>query len=955
MDGNITKSRLSLSGDRPVLACDLPGVWRVLSGAVDVFGTRLLDGKTSGRREFLVRVREGDGFAGMAEEVGPIEAGKGQLTLMMVGVLGTVIEHVHEAEYAIIVDHWVSAIDRQCRKASDVWATQFAEPGRLKLAAEARLMAPAGKLFWALDRTGALSTEDGSKIPAGAAPLAVGSAMPLLAEHDMTLQCVTSEDLLAAGTLGDAVQSYYVEALAAFSGVIAERMRTRAAFAVNSEKANRAREQDGLDELAGVGVKRTKAVTFPPGTPPSWRALAAVAAALGQDVVLPTDPVALATERGGIQGLAEVCGLRSRIVILKANWWAENNGPLIASLSADRTPVALLPDTTGGYSIWNPVTDKTQKVDSEIGNAVSPSAVMLYRRFDDNPITIGSLMSFSMRRSYLKVAYLFALGLIGGGLGMFVPWATGTLVGTVVPNSDLSQLSMLTIGLIVVALSNASVNLVRGLVMQQMEQQIDLAAQSALFDRMLRLPVSFLKTFSVGDLSDRVLGLQTIRQTITGAALGGAMTGMMSIMNIGMMLAYNMMLTLFGVVAAIIVFAVSFSLVLVQLRRERDLAAARGKSASVVLQIISGVAKLKASASVGRGFGLWAARYGKQRDLFVSVQQVSNLQSIFQSAFMPLSMVVLYYFAASRVASASGAGLSLAAFLGFSSAYGQLMSGVQGLVGAASSALRAIPTYERAKPLMTAAPERTTSGVHPGILSGAIEFSNVTFRYPGMEAPVLQNLSFRIEPGQFVAFVGPSGSGKSTVLRLMLGFDTPEAGEVLYDGKPLSALNIVAVRRQLGVVLQNGRIQPMPILDNISGGRPIKLDDAWEAARKAGFEDDIKDMPMGMHTCLTDGGTTLSGGQRQRLMIARALAGKPRILMLDEATSALDNKTQAVVTESVQKLSLTRITIAHRLSTIAGVDRVIVLDQGNVVQDGGFNELLETEGLFRELARRQLK
>lgn len=954
MDVEITKTRVSLAGDRPMLASQLAGVWRVLSGAVDVFGVRLQSGRPSGRREFLVRVREGEGFVGLAQEVGPVTPELGQLSLLLVGVLGTVVEQVQEAEHALIADAWITAIDRACRKTADVWATQFAVPGPMTLAAEGRLMAPAGKLFWALDRSGALSTEDGGTIPAGAAPVALGCMMPLLSRHEVKLVCATSEELVNAGRLGEAITDYYADVLRVFATAIAQRVQDRVAFASNSEKANLAREQDGLNELAGVGGKRRRAASFPPGTPPSWQVLAAVAADLGQEVELPANPMVLANERNGIQDVAEFCGLRSRVVILKPEWWAENNGPLIGSIAADHTPVALLPEG-GGYVIWNPTTDTTEKVNASIGNSISPSALMLYRRFDDNPITIGSLMSFSMRRTNVQRAYMFGLGLVGGGFGMFVPWATGTLVDTVVPNSDLSQLAILTIGLITVALSMASFNLVRGLVLQQMEQQIDLAAQSALFDRMLRLPVSFLNTFTVGDLADRVLGLQSIRHIITGAALGGAMTGLMSIMNIGMMLAYNSRLAMFGVVAAVIMLTMSVIAMVVQLRCERELVAARGKSASVVLQIIFGVSKLKASASLGRGFGLWALRYGKQRDLFVAVQKIHNLQSLFQNAFLPLSMVVLYYFAALQLGTSGGAGLSLAAFLGFSSAYGQLMGGIQGLVGSVTSALRAIPIYERAKPLMTATPERTTAGLHPGILGGAIEFSNVTFRYPGMETPVLQGLSFRIEPGQFVAFVGPSGSGKSTVLRLMLGLDTPEQGEVLYDGKPLSTLNIVALRRQLGVVLQNGRIQPASILENISGGRPMRLEDGWEAARKAGLEDDIKAMPMGMHTVLTDGGTTISGGQRQRLMIARALAGRPRVLMLDEATSALDNKTQSVVTESVQKLSLTRITIAHRLSTIVAVDRVIVLDRGAVVQDGAFNDLLTSEGLFRELARRQLK
>jgi NHLM bacteriocin system ABC transporter ATP-binding protein len=587
---------------------------------------------------------------------------------------------------------------------------------------------------------------------------------------------------------------------------------------------------------------------------------------------------------------------------------------------------------------------------------------MLYRRFSDAPITMAGLLAFSLQRNFRRLVWLIALALLGGVLGLFVPWVTVMLVDKVIPHSAIPDLAVLSVGLVIAALSSASVGVVRSLVMQQMEQQVDLAAQSALFDRMLRLPVAFLKSFTVGDLVDRVLGLQTIRQTLTGATLSSAISGLMSVMNVVMMFTYGGKLALIGLIAAVISLGVSGLLVVVQLRQERVLAASRGRAASIVLQLITGIAKLKAAAAVGRARALWAITYARQRDHFVDAQRTNNLQGIFQGAFTPLSMVALYYFAASAMSPPPGieagaaipVALGVGAFLGFSSAYGQLLGGVSGLVGAMSSTLRALPTYERAKPLLTTPTESAANKLYPGVLSGSIELSGITFRYPNTETPVLRDLSFSIKPGEFVAFVGPSGSGKSTILRLLLGFETPEQGEVLYDGKPLSGLDIVGLRRQLGVVLQNGRVQPVPILDNIASGRPVSLDEAWDAVRKAGMEDDIKAMPMGMHTAMNDGGTSLSGGQRQRLMIARALAGKPRILLMDEATSALDNKTQAIVTESVSRLNLTRITIAHRLSTITSVDRVIVLDQGQVVQDGSFAALMEAPGLFRDLAQRQL-
>jgi ATP-binding cassette subfamily C protein len=215
-------------------------------------------------------------------------------------------------------------------------------------------------------------------------------------------------------------------------------------------------------------------------------------------------------------------------------------------------------------------------------------------------------------------------------------------------------------------------------------------------------------------------------------------------------------------------------------------------------------------------------------------------------------------------------------------------------------------------------------------------------------------VSFHVKAGEFVAFVGPSGSGKSTVLRLLLGFEEPESGAIYFDGQELAGLDLQAIRSQIGVVLQNGRLMSGDIFTNIVGSSLATIDDAWEAARMAGLDLDVKRMPMGMHTVVSEGGGTLSGGQRQRLMIARALLRRPTVLFFDEATSALDNRTQAIVGESLDRLHATRIVVAHRLSTIMHADQIYVMEGGRIVERGNYGELMENKGLFSELAKRQL-
>jgi ABC-type bacteriocin/lantibiotic exporter with double-glycine peptidase domain len=293
-------------------------------------------------------------------------------------------------------------------------------------------------------------------------------------------------------------------------------------------------------------------------------------------------------------------------------------------------------------------------------------------------------------------------------------------------------------------------------------------------------------------------------------------------------------------------------------------------------------------------------------------------------------------------------------FLAYTAAFTQLLLVVLLLGISFISLVGIVPVYERAVPLLQAALEVDPSRADPGELRGEIRVSHLTFRYEPGGRQILDDVSFDIRPGEAVAFVGPSGAGKSTIFRLLLGFESPESGEIYYDGHSLRNLDPTALRRQLSVVLQNGRVFSGSILQNIVGASSATLEEAWAAARGAGLEEDIKAMPMGMHTYVSEGGVTFSGGQRQRLMIARALVTKPRILLFDEATSSLDNRTQAIVTEGLDSLNATRVFIAQRLSTVMSADRIYVLEAGRVVQQGSFPELMAEPGLFQELARRQL-
>jgi ABC-type bacteriocin/lantibiotic exporter with double-glycine peptidase domain len=377
----------------------------------------------------------------------------------------------------------------------------------------------------------------------------------------------------------------------------------------------------------------------------------------------------------------------------------------------------------------------------------------------------------------------------------------------------------------------------------------------------------------------------------------------------------------------------------------------QGRVEGLVLQLLAGIGKLRVAAATVRALAVWSKQFAAQKYHFIASQRAANALASFEIAFPTVATMFLF-----AVASGGSGGLTLnlGAFLAFMTAFGQAMASIGTWANGVSASLVALPHISRLRPLVSAAAEISDDRKPPGDLTGAIELSRVTFRYLASGPPVIDNLSLRIAPGEYVAIVGPSGSGKSSLFRLLLGFEKPESGAVFFDGKALDTLDISAVRRQLGVVLQSGNLATGSLYKNICGGIPLPIEQAWEAARLAGLDADIKRMPMGIHTLIAEGVSTLSGGQRQRLMIARAIARRPRILLFDEATSSLDNHSQTIVSDSLGALNVTRIVIAHRLSTVRDADRIIVLVEGKIVQSGTFAELNDAKGVFADFARRQL-
>jgi ATP-binding cassette subfamily C protein len=726
----------------------------------------------------------------------------------------------------------------------------------------------------------------------------------------------------------------------------AQRLRLQQIAAIDRQVVTRA-----IADLASVLESASEDRVVPDNRrDPLLAASRRVGEALGIAIAAPRTGSASHTGRAGVEAVARASRVRVRQVALRGDWWRGEGGPLLAFQADEQHPVALLPARGRRYICYDPATGTRTEVTAELAAALDPFAYTFFRRLPERAVGARELLRLGLRGAAPDMARVALAGAAVGFLGLALPIVTGVVFDSIIPAANQFKLLQLSVALVVAAIATGMFQLVRSIAILRIETRMSAAVQAAVWDRVLNLPMPFFRRYSAGDLAARVGGIEAIRQTLTGVTVSTILTGLFSLFNFGLLLSYDAELALIAGALVLVAAVVSGVAGAIGLGYERSLSALQASISGLVLQIVSGVAKLRVSGAETRAFGVWAKRFASQRRLTFRVRMVGNALAVFNAAFPTLALIALF----AAIAAGAPASRSTGTILAFVASFSALLAAALSVSGNVLAVLRIIPLFENVRPVLTTPPEIDEAKIDPGELTGAIEISHVSFRYAEDGPPILREVSLRAQPGQFIAVVGPSGSGKSTLLRLLLGFETPEAGSIYYDGQDLTELDVQAVRRQIGVVLQNGKLMPGDIYTNIVGASLLTLDDAWEAARMAGLDEDIRQLPMGMHTVISEAGSTFSGGQRQRLMIARALVSRPRILLFDEATSALDNHTQAIVSRSLEQLRATRIVIAHRLSTIVNADRIYVVDTGRVAQVGSYVELAEQDGPFRDLIRRQL-
>jgi NHLM bacteriocin system ABC transporter ATP-binding protein len=925
---------------------------QITAGHVDVFAVRLVEGSTEGARHHLFRVESGEivldlqsGFNDSNAQVQVLAVGSFGAEALLVPRTG-----IQSTDAAIA---WVRRLARLIAGPNPSWdMLEVPTEGAADIPPGERRRGPGRSIVW-------VSPDAGTAKPMGLDPAIAAGGPPLPLTSGMWIEAGQSgcgvrgtEQIPDAEELWRAVDQFHLGVASCVRQYLAYDGEREARRLVLRRELIAAQTAESFERLSDVVVQRSiHTAIATDSADPLFNACRVVVEAIKMPFTIPPRPPQSEGGFGGAIEIARSARLRVRRTLLRGEWWQQDAGPLVAWHGEARNPVALIRRGARRYVMLDTKTGTQRPVDRALAMELAPEAVSFYPALPARPLRFRDLLTFSFKHStgsFLRIVIaIIAIGL----LSLVTPQITSLLVNSVIPRSELDQLVFCALALAVTAIATASIQTMEGLAMLKVEGLMDWRLQAAVIDRMLRLPTSLFREYTVGDFVDRSMGIDAARRVFTGRALRSMLMGVLAWFSIALMLYYDLKLGLIALLLTLIRALLIVATSALRLYYENKYFTQQGKIGGFVLQLITGIGKLRVADATARALAVWSKQFAAQKRNFISSQKASNALGVFEAAF-PLIATLIIFGAATFLKSKLL--LDVGGFLAFFSAFGQSMAAIGSWASGISESLIAIPHITRLRPLISGEAELSDERKSPGELSGAVELSRVTFRYTQGGPPVLDNVSLRIAQGEYVAIVGPSGSGKSSLFRLLLGFEKPESGTVFLDGKAIDTLDISAVRRQLGVVLQNGKLATGSLYDNICGGVQLPPELAWEAARLAGLEDDIKAMPMGMNTVVSEGVNTLSGGQRQRIMIARAVARRPRILLFDEATSALDNQSQAIVSNSLGNLNVTRIIIAHRLSTVRQADRIIVLVDGKVVQTGSFDELSSTPGMFASFAKRQL-
>ncbi|WP_407048085.1 NHLP bacteriocin export ABC transporter permease/ATPase subunit [Methyloraptor flagellatus] len=960
---NVTQA---ITTSEPGLALDIGDVktfddsevgYVVRSGVVEIYAVAMERGEPASGRHFLFEAAEGD-------LVPPIMVSRSNLALIAAATEPTALAEVRLDELrsmaaapeggqtvATQFDRWIQALSAKLAETLDAGTVdpRAEMPGAVMALGEGRAITARGGACWFQSTDADLRDAGGRPVPshAGRQVMPLGPGLWLTAGRAGTVATLATRDALAKPDWSAALAAFHERAIDWIIEAIGGR---------DAGQRERAQTRDERTERnLGRTLGRFEGVL---DQAPAWTGAAGQDERLLAPFVMVCDTIGIDLNQRSrekirrattVEEAARIARVRTRQIALRGDWFREDFGPFIGFLDDDRRPVAIRPAGPGRWRMVDPDHGKEVPVTRALADRLQPMGYMLYRALPAKPVGFGDVIALGWKanRSDLQTAVIASIAI--GTLGLATPMAMQLAFDRFIPAHQKLQLGELAIGLVLAAVVSAAFRLAYDMAFLRVDGRMAAQTQAAMVDRVLRLPAAVLR-FSSTDLAQRAMAVDSVRRTVVGFALGSLPALFSWVCNVALMAWYAPIATIVAVLAFLVLLAAAYAAAVRQLDATKRGEEILSDIGSLVFHLIRGIGVLRTSGAEARAFTRWGHDFAEMRARSYRSQRVSSLLETFFSGFDVLTMAAVFVVLGTLPVREFSTG----SFMSFITAYGifvgssiQLARGVAALVGAK-------PAWDRAAPLLKNVPEGGATKRDPGVLSGAVELTNVAFRYSSETPMVFSGLSFKANAGEFVAVVGASGAGKSTFVRLMLGNLAPLAGTIQYDSMDLQHLDVQLVRRQIGVVLQNGKLMPGSIYENIMGSHVGTLDDAWEAARAAGIEAEIRALPMTMHTILTDAAAAFSGGQLQRMLLARALVGRPRLLILDEATSALDNVTQAAVTEALSRLSVTRIVIAHRLTTVRNADRICVIDGGRIVQTGTYDELIKAKGVFAELAGRQL-
>lgn len=641
-------------------------------------------------------------------------------------------------------------------------------------------------------------------------------------------------------------------------------------------------------------------------------------------------------------------GIMYRNIELEEGWYKDSYGPVLAYLKEDKTAAALLPKKIAGYYYIDRKTGKKIALNSKTADLFERDAYCFYKPLPLRKLGIPDLILYM--KSYISVSDSVIVGLASLAVslvGIMILRITKALTGPVLLSGRSSVLPAAAVCMICMAASSDILLSVSKLVSQRFRVKTSLSVEAAMMMRILSLPASFFRRYSAGELTKRSQSVNQLCTVIMGMFYSVGLSSLTSLLYVTQIFSFAPTLVVPSLLILLLTLTINVISSFMQIRISRKHLEHEAKQTGMAYSMITGIQKIKLAGAEKRIFAKWLDIYSEGAELIYGPPMFLKLHTVINLAITLGSNILLYSLAAKS-------GIDSSSYLAFNAAYGCLMGAFTMISGIALQVAAIQPILEMAEPFLSAEPETTGKNEIVTKISGSVELNNVYFRYTDTQPYILNGVSLKIKAGEYVAIVGRTGCGKSTLMRLLLGFEKPVLGAIYYDGRDMKNLDLRSLRRKIGSVTQNGGLFQGDIFSNIIISAPdLTLDDAWKAAETAGIADDIRAMPMGMNTILSEGQGGISGGQKQRIMIARAIACRPRLLIFDEATSALDNKTQKQISEALDKMGCTRIIIAHRLSTIKNCDRILVLEGGNIIEDGSYDELIAKGGYFAELVERQ--